>query len=55
LNLVVAAFPRLCCTVPPQNLLHLSQLTQRQRGFEANLRMLKTADDMPGSIIDTKR
>jgi flagellar hook protein FlgE len=26
-----------------------------QRGFEANLRTLKTADDMLGSIIDTKR
>jgi flagellar basal-body rod protein FlgC len=26
-----------------------------QRGFEANLRTLKTADDMLGSILDTKR
>jgi flagellar hook protein FlgE len=26
-----------------------------QRGFEANLRTLKTADDMLGSIIDTKK
>ena len=26
-----------------------------QRGFEANIRTLKTADDMLGSIIDTKR
>lgn len=26
-----------------------------QRGFEANLRTLKTADDLLGSIIDTKR
>lgn len=26
-----------------------------QRGFEANLRTLKTADDMLGSILDTKK
>ena len=26
-----------------------------QRGFEANLRTLKTADDILGSIIDTKK
>lgn len=26
-----------------------------QRGFEANLRTLKTADDMLGSMIDTKK
>lgn len=26
-----------------------------QRGFEANLKTLKTADDMLGSILDTKR
>ena len=26
-----------------------------QRGFEANLRTLKAADDMLGSIIDTKK
>jgi len=55
LKLVLAAFPRLSCTVPPQNLLHLSQVKQRQRGFEANLRTLNTADDILGSIIDTKR
>jgi len=32
----------------------LSQIIA-QRGFEANIRTLKTADDMLGSIIDTKR
>ena len=26
-----------------------------QRGFEANLRTLKTADDLLGSILDTKK
>ena len=26
-----------------------------QRGFEANLRTLKTADDMLGAILDTKK
>ena len=26
-----------------------------QRGFEANLRTLKTSDDMLGSILDTKK
>jgi flagellar basal-body rod protein FlgC len=26
-----------------------------QRGFEANLRTLKTADDMLGSILDTRK
>jgi flagellar hook protein FlgE len=26
-----------------------------QRGFEANLRTLQTADDMLGSILDTRK
>ena len=55
MKLIVAAFLRLSCTVPPQNLPHLSQVKQGQRGFEVNLRMLNAADDILGSSIDTKR